>query len=205
MFKNEKNTPGCEDNWKKKREEYNVDLLGKYIVSSLNYEGPSRKNRKDIETLINNIIKDIFGSNKDIMSIFREIQKIRRKSKSKKEFNFSTEPTKLIIGNYEIEIRRPSEYTSSMEDKERLQVCVTEIGENRYYYAADFVTPKYFEELFKASMLKSPEGLYIPGKDKIIVRDLKKSTILSVLEDLLIKFGGDISLSSYFRKVESIE
>lgn len=129
-------------------------------------------------------------------------QNVREKGKDYRDFReegklaYATEPTKMKIGSYNVEIRLPLESTDWVWEKGRLQVNVTS-DEGKEYYA-DFVTLKYIKEVLDKKFPELGNGNYFLGKDKIIIKDLDENTVRNTLEDLILNWKD--SLEEFFER-----
>jgi hypothetical protein len=133
-------------------------------------------------------------SKKDVDSGSLNIDTVRKIKPEKN--SYSTEPTMMKIGDYEVQVRLPSESKDWNLEKERLQVNVTSRKGEEFY--ADFVTVKYITGVMKEKLPELGNGYYFLGRDRVIVKDLNKSTINKTLEDLLLNWEN--RLGYYFTK-----
>jgi hypothetical protein len=110
---------------------------------------------------------------------------------------FSTEPVTRKIGGYEIEIRHPLESEDWELERQRLQVNVVSQKGEEYY--ADLVTLGYIKGIMEEGFPELGNGNYFPGRDRIILKDLKESTVTQTLEDILLNWEN--RLGHYFKKI----
>ena len=110
---------------------------------------------------------------------------------------YSTEPVKIEIGDYKVEIRLPLESEDWETEKKRLQVNITSKHGKEYY--ADFVTLDYIKEVMDEKFPELGNGNYFLGRDRIILKDLNVTTVKETLEDLLLDY--EYRLEYYFKLV----
>ena len=99
---------------------------------------------------------------------------------------YSTEPVKIEIGDYKVEIRLPIESEDWETEKKRLQVNITSKHGKEYY--VDFVTLDYIQEVMDEKFPELGNGNYFPGRGRIILKDLNVTTVMETLENLLLDY-----------------
>lgn len=100
---------------------------------------------------------------------------------------YSTEPVKIEIVDYKVEIRLPLESEDWETEKKRLQVNITSKQGKEYY--ADFVTLDYIKEVMDEKFSELGNGNYFLGRGYIILKDLNESTVTETLEDLILNWN----------------